>query len=56
MNFAMCVTVWLEISGISKDELRPMRVTVGLEISGISKDELRHECYCGVRDLRYIYR
>jgi hypothetical protein len=33
-----------------------MSVTVGLEISGICKDELNHECYCGVGDLRYIYR
>jgi hypothetical protein len=31
-------------------------VTVGMEISGISIDELHHGCYCGVGDLRYIYR
>jgi hypothetical protein len=29
---------------------------VGLEISSISKDKLIHECYCGVENLRYIYR
>jgi hypothetical protein len=53
MNFAMCVTVGLEISGISVDELRHA-VTVWFEISCISKDELRHEYYCGVGDLKYI--
>ena len=55
MNSAMRVTLWLEISGISKDELRHA-VTVGLEISGISVDELRHAGYCVVGDLGYIYR
>ena len=29
-----------------------MSVYVGLEISDISKDELRHECFCGVGDLK----
>ena len=53
MNFAMCVTVGLEISGISVDELRHA-VTVWFEISCISKDELRPEYYCGVGDLKYI--
>jgi hypothetical protein len=53
MNFAMCVTVGLEISGISVDELRHA-VTVWFGISCISKDELRHEYYCGVGDLKYI--
>jgi hypothetical protein len=66
----MSVTVGLEISGISTDELNnecycvvedlgyifAMCVTVRLEISGISIDKLRHVCYCWVRDLRYIYR
>ena len=53
MNFAMCVTVGLEISGISVDELRHA-ATVWFEISCISKDELRPEYYCGVGDLKYI--
>jgi high-affinity nickel permease len=55
MNFAMCVTVGLEISGLYVDELA-MRETVWFEISGISKDELRHAGYCVVGDFRYIYR
>jgi hypothetical protein len=55
MNFAMGVTVGLEISGISVDEIGHT-VTLWLEISGISKDELRHAGYCGVGDLRYICR
>jgi hypothetical protein len=33
-----------------------MSVTVWLKISGISTDDLSHVCYCGVEDLRYIYR
>ena len=53
MNFAMCVTVGLEISGLSVDELHHAGYC-GVEVSGISKDELRHEYYCGVGDLKYI--
>jgi hypothetical protein len=55
MNFAMCVTVGLEISGLSVDELHHAGYC-GLEVSGISKDELSHAGYCVVGDLRYIYR
>jgi hypothetical protein len=55
MNFDMRVTVGLEISDISVDEIG-LAVTLWLEISGISKDELRHAGYCGVGDLRYICR
>ena len=47
MNFVMRVTVGLEISDISVDEIGHA-VTLWLEISGISKDELRHAGYCVV--------
>jgi hypothetical protein len=47
MNFDMRVTVGLEISGISVDEMGHA-VTLWLEISGISKDELRHAVTVGL--------
>ena len=63
MSFAMRVTVWFEISGISKDELGHEYYCgvgdlkyMGLKISDISTDELRHVCYCVVGDLGYICR
>jgi hypothetical protein len=55
MSFAMRVTVWFEISGISKDELGHEYYCgvgdlkyMGLKISDISTDELRHVGYCVV--------
>ena len=53
INLTMSVTVGLEISCISVEELR--HAVIGwFEISCISKDELGHEYYCGVGDLKYI--